>query len=94
MGTPGLFIFRELGSTGYYFEGFGQQAHYFGDLGSHAKKVKIKSYLKGKAFISFDLFLKKIFGFWVGGGGGASTQKMSSAHLMSSARIASLFLSM
>ena len=33
-----LFIFRELGSTGNYFQGFGEQAHSFGDLGSTAKK--------------------------------------------------------
>ena len=59
-----LFIFRELGSTGNYFQGFGEQAHSFEDLGSPAKKFK-KSHLKGKAFISFD-FLKKIFGFWGG----------------------------
>ena len=34
----GLFIFRELGSTAYYFRGAGEQAHTFGDLGSTAKK--------------------------------------------------------
>ena len=33
-----LFIFRELGSTGNYFQGFGEQALSFGDLGSPAKK--------------------------------------------------------
>ena len=33
-----LFIFRELGSTGNYFQGFWEQAHSFGDLGSPAKK--------------------------------------------------------
>ena len=33
-----LFIFRELGSTAYYFRGAGEQAHTFGDLGSTAKK--------------------------------------------------------
>ena len=33
-----LFIFRELGSTGDYFQGFGDQAHSFGDLGRPAKK--------------------------------------------------------
>ena len=31
------FIFRELGSTGNNFQGFGEQAHSFGDLGSPAK---------------------------------------------------------
>ena len=34
----GFFLFRELGSTGNYFQGFWEQAHYFGDLGSPAKK--------------------------------------------------------
>ena len=34
----GLFIFRELGSTAYYFRGAGEQAHTFRDLGSNAKK--------------------------------------------------------
>ena len=33
-----LFIFRELESTGYYFQVFGEQAQSFGDLGSPAKK--------------------------------------------------------
>ena len=33
-----LFNFRELGSTGNYFQGFGEQAYSFGDLGSPAKK--------------------------------------------------------
>ena len=36
-----LFIFRELRSTGNYFQGFGEQAHSLGDLGdlwSPAKK--------------------------------------------------------
>ena len=41
MGPPGvleswgewLFVFRELGSTGNYFQGFWEQAHSFGDLG-------------------------------------------------------------
>ena len=58
-----LFIFRELRSTDNYFQGFGEQANSFGDLGSPAKKYK-KSHLKGKAFISFDFLIKKIFGFW------------------------------
>ena len=34
----GLFIFRELGSTAYYFRGAGEQAHTFWDLGSTTKK--------------------------------------------------------
>ena len=33
-----LFIFRELGSTGNYFQGSGEQTHSFGDFGSPAKK--------------------------------------------------------
>ena len=33
-----LFIFRELGSLGNYFQGFREQPHSFGDLGSFAKK--------------------------------------------------------
>ena len=37
-----LFIFRELGSNGNYFIGAGEQAHSFGDIGSPAKKQKIK----------------------------------------------------
>ena len=41
--TPGfwrerLFIFLELGSTGNYFMGAGEQAHNLGDLGSPAQK--------------------------------------------------------
>ena len=48
-----LFIFRDLGSTGNYFRGAGEQAQSFGDLGSPAKKQKNK----GKASILFD-FLK------------------------------------
>ena len=49
------------GSTGNYFQGFGEQAHSLGDLGGPAKnKNKKNSYLKGKAFISFDFsFFKK-----------------------------------
>ena len=35
-----LFIFRELGSTGNHFQGFGKQAHSFEDLGSPAKSTK------------------------------------------------------
>ena len=35
-----LFIFRDLGSSGNYFRGSGEQAHSFGDLGSPAKKQK------------------------------------------------------
>ena len=35
-----LFIFRELGSTGNYFQAFGEQVHSLGDLGIPAKKKK------------------------------------------------------
>ena len=45
-----LFIFRDLGSTGNYFRGAGEQAQSFGNLGSPAKKQKNK----GKASILFD----------------------------------------
>ena len=48
-----LFIFGELGSTDNYFQGFGEQAYSFRDLGSPAKTVK-KSHHKGKTFILFD----------------------------------------
>ena len=52
-----LFIFRELGCIGYYFQGFWEHAHSFGDLErALQEKKKIKSYLKGKAFTSFDFF--------------------------------------
>ena len=34
----GLYIFRELGSTANYFNGAGEKAHTFGDLGRTAKK--------------------------------------------------------
>ena len=48
LGPPGaleiwgewLFAFRELWSTGNYFQGFGEQAHSFEDLGSPAKNIK------------------------------------------------------
>ena len=33
-----LFIFMDLGSTGNHFQGFGEQARSFGNLGSPAKK--------------------------------------------------------
>ena len=50
LGPPGvlgiweewLFIFRELGSTGNYFRGARELAHNFGDIGSLAKKQKIR----------------------------------------------------
>ena len=42
--------FQGAGSIGNYFQGFWEQAHSFGDLGSPAKKYK-KSRLKGKTFV-------------------------------------------
>ena len=36
----GLFIFRKLCSAGNYFQGFGEQAHSLGNLGSPAKSKK------------------------------------------------------
>ena len=38
--VEGLFISRELGSTGNYFHESWEQAHSFGDLGSPANKKK------------------------------------------------------
>ena len=71
MGPPGvlgiwgewLFIFRDLGSTGNYFRGAGEQAHSFGDLGSPAKKQK-KIKIKEKP--PFCLIFKNFFCFWGG----------------------------
>ena len=62
-----LFIFRELGSTGNYFQGFGEQAHSFGDLGSHAIFLKKNLTLKEKPSFRLIFFLK--IGFWGWGGG-------------------------
>ena len=50
LGPPGvlgiwgelLFIFRELGSTGNYFQGIWEQVNSFGDLGSPAKEKEKK----------------------------------------------------
>ena len=51
-GTPtlgeGLFIFRDLGSIVYYFQGSGEQAHSFGDSGSPTVKSKKKSKQEGQ----------------------------------------------
>ena len=63
-----LFIFRELWSTGNYFQGFGEQAHSFGDLGSTAKSKKISPLRK--SLHSFDFFPKNSSASWGGGGGG------------------------
>ena len=52
-----LFIFRDLGSTGNYFPGFGEQAHRLLDSGSPAKKYLKNLTLKEKT--SFGLIFKK-----------------------------------
>ena len=51
-----LFIFTELGSTGNYFLGFGEQAHSLRGFMEPCKRLFKKSHLKEKAFISFDIF--------------------------------------
>ena len=48
-----------MGSTGYYFQGSGEQPHRSRDLGSPAESKKKNLHLKGKAYISLDFFLKK-----------------------------------
>ena len=66
MGPPGvlgiwgewLFIFRELGNTGNYFQAFGVQVHSFGDLGIPAKKVKKNLTLKEKPSFCLIFFQK------------------------------------
>ena len=73
-----LFIFRELGSTGNYFQELGEQVHNLRDLGSPAKKKVKNLILKEKP--SFHLiFTKNIFA-WGGGGGGGS--RPPSEHLI------------
>ena len=37
----GLFTLRDLGSTGDYFQGSGERAHSYGDLGSPSKSKTI-----------------------------------------------------
>ena len=69
-GPPGVWRF---GENGYLFSGgwgalviilgIWGACSYFGGFGEPCKKSKIKTVLKGKAFISFDFFLK-IFGFY------------------------------
>ena len=67
MGPPGvfgiwgewLFILRELGRTGYYFQAFAEQVHSFEDLGIPAKNVKNLT-LKEKP--SFCLIKKNFVG--------------------------------
>ena len=59
-----IFIFKELESTGDYFQGFEEKTHSFGDLGRPAKKVKKKN-LSLKEKLSFRLiFFFKFFGYW------------------------------
>ena len=53
-GKNGYLFSGSWGSTGNYFRGAREQAHNLGDLGSLAKKAKIRY---GKASILFD-FLK------------------------------------
>ena len=56
-----LFIFRELGSTGNYFQGFGEQAHSFGDLGIPAKKnERTSDGGNGNHSVSLPIILIKI----------------------------------
>ena len=59
-----LFISRNLGSTGNYFQGFGEKANSFGDLGSPAKKQKNLT-LKEKPLFRLIFFLKYL---WLLGG--------------------------
>ena len=62
----GLFIFRELRSTGKHFRGAGEQAHSFGDLGSPTKKKKINLKnltIKENLHIVY-IFKKKFFDFF------------------------------
>ena len=40
LGRITIYVCRELGSTGNYFQGFGEEVHSFGDLGSPYKKAK------------------------------------------------------
>ena len=47
--------FQGDGEHWYYFQGFGEQAPSFWGLREPCKKVKKKSHLKGKAFISSAL---------------------------------------
>ena len=51
-----LFNLRELGSNGNYFQGFGEQAHSFGDLGSPAKKFFKNLTLKEKPSLPLIFF--------------------------------------
>ena len=44
-----VFIFMNLGSTGNHFQGFGEHARSFGDLGSPAKRKKKKISPKRKS---------------------------------------------
>ena len=48
----------------YYFQGFWEQAHSFGDLGSPAKKFFKNLTLKEKPSLPL-IFFFKVFGLWV-----------------------------
>ena len=45
-----------INTGSFFFRDLGEQTHCLGNLGSPAKSF-LKSYLKEKAFISFDFFL-------------------------------------
>ena len=51
-------------NTGNYFQGYGEQAHSFGDLGSPAKKFKKNLTLKEKPSLRLIFSKKKKIGFW------------------------------
>ena len=63
LGRMAIYI-REQGSTCNYFQGFGEQAHSLGNLGSLAKKVLKNLTLKENPSFRLLFFKKKIFGFW------------------------------
>ena len=52
-----------MGTTGYYFQGFGEQAYSFGGFREPCKKVKKNLTLKEKPSFRLIFFLK-IFRFW------------------------------
>ena len=52
------FYFQGVGSTGNYFQAFGEQVHSFGDLGIPAKKVKKNLTLKEKPSFCLIFFQK------------------------------------
>ena len=57
------FCFQVAGKHWKLFQGFEEQPHSSGDLGSPAKSKKMnlkKNHLKGKAYISFDFIFKNV----------------------------------